>query len=200
MNTYSRTRHGKKIKAIVIHHEAGILTSSAIANVFKTRNSSANYSIDKNGEICLHVPEEFRAWTTGGTTPDDYSITIELSNDKLGGNWHISDATISAAVSLVVDICKRYGIAKLYYDGKNGTLLRHCDFQATACPGEYFKSITETFCARVNEQLKTTPPAYNTTYHVQTGAFSKKENAEKQVEKLKKQGISAIIKEEGKEE
>lgn len=205
VDTYSKTRHGQKVRAIVVHHEAGILTPAQIANVFKNRNSSANYSIDKDGNICLHVPEEFRAWTTGGTNPDDYSITIELSNDKTGGNWHISDNTINTAAALCADICKRYGIASLYYDEKKGTLLRHCDFQATSCPGEYFKSRTSEFCDYVNELMKegtqTTETPKNTqkkgkSYKVQAGSFSKKENAQKYVETLKKQGIDTIIKEE----
>lgn len=195
-----------KIRALVIHHEAGILTGSAIQNVFKSRKSSANYSIDKNGEISLHVPEEYRAWTTGGRNPDDYSITIELSNDRIGGDWHISDATIEAAEKLAADICRRYGIKKLYYDGKNGTLLRHCDFQPTACPGPYFKGITDHFCNEVNKLITEAEKPAETPenasdggtdsglYHVQTGAFKNKENAEKQAEKLKQQGIEAVVK------
>lgn len=196
--TYSPTRHGQKIRAIVVHHEAGILSAAAIQNVFKNRKSSANYSIDKAGNICLHVYEENRAWTTGGTNPDDYAVTIELSNDKVGGNWHISNATIEAAERLCADICRRYGIKKLYYDGKNGTLLRHCDFQATACPGDYFKSITPAFCEAVNKLISCEPePDSDALYHVQTGAFKSKENAEKQAEELRKQGIQTVIKKGG---
>lgn len=196
VDTYSKTRHGQKIRAIVVHHEAGILSDAQIANVFKNRNSSANYSIDKDGVICLHVPEEFRAWTTGGTTPDDYSITIELSNDKTGGNWHISDNTINSAAALCADICKRYGISKLYYDGKKGTLLRHCDYQATACPGNYFKSRTDEFCNYVNELMKEPETKKKAKYKVQTGAFSEKENAERYAAELNKKGIATVIKEE----
>lgn len=191
VKTYTNTRHGKTPRAIVIHHEAGNLTADEIAKVFSSRKSSANYSIDETGEVCLHVPEEYRAWTTGGTDPDDYSITIELANDATGEPWHISDSTISSAVQLCADICRRYGIKKLYYDGKSGTLLRHCDFKATACPGAYFKSRTTQFCDRVNILLD----ADNVVYTVQAGAFKNKANADTYAKALNDRGISAIVKE-----
>lgn len=196
VTTHSKGRGGETVRAIVVHHMAGNLSLMDCQRVFQGRNSSATYAIDSKGNIAQYVDEDDRPWTTSGANPDNHAITIELANDITSGNWHISDETIKAAVGLCSDICLRYNIERLYYDGKNGTLLRHCDYAATACPGPYFKSITEQFCEWVNEDLAVKRNASKTTlYHVQTGAFKNKENAEKLAEKMQSEGYETIIKE-----
>lgn len=202
VKTHSNGRRGMKPRAIVVHHQAGNLSAEALRDVFTRRNSSAHYGIDVHGNICQYVDENDRAWTTGGGDPDNYAITMELANDQTGGNWHISDSTINVAAALCADICRRWGIKKLYYDGKRGTLLRHCDFQPTACPGPYFKSRTAEFCSYVNtlinapadNQQKEDKPA--ALYRVQTGAYKNKANAEAAAAELRRKGYETIIKED----
>lgn len=176
---------------------AGNLSLTQCQNVFKNRKSSATYAIDSKGNIGQYVDEADRPWTTSGADPDNYCITIELANDITGGNWHISDATINKAAELCADICKRYNISKLYYDGKKGTLLRHCDYASTACPGPYFKSRTAEFCNYVNSLIEA-KGENDKIYRVQLGAFKNKENATNYAEELKKKGINAIVKEDTK--
>lgn len=195
MTTHSKGRNNETVRAVVIHHEAGDLTLKQVQSVFQNRNSSANYCIDKYGNIGQYVDEADRPWTTSGADPDDHAITIELANDQIGGQWHISKSTITKAVELTADICERYGIKKLYYDGKNGTLLRHCDYSATACPGPYFKSITNDFCLWVNQKMAQDADT-ETLYHVQTGAFKNKENADRLAEKMRSEGYDTVIKED----
>lgn len=195
VSTHSKGRKGHKVTAIVVHHNAGNLSLKQAQNIFQSRKSSAHYDIDVNGAIAQYVDEDDRSWCTSGEDPDLRTITIELANDKTGGVWHISDKTMQACVYLCTDICKRYGISKLYYDGKRGTLLRHCDYAPTACPGPYFKQQTDNFCRAVNAGLG---GAYDNhedaIYHVQAGAFKSKENAEAYQAELKKQGIDTVIK------
>lgn len=193
VSTHSNGRAGNKVSKIVVHHMAGNLSLQQCQRTFQNRKSSANYAIDSSGNIAQYVDEKDRPWTTSGSDPDNYCITIELANDQIGGQWHISDATIASCEKLCADICKRYGISKLYYNGKSGTLLRHCDYHATACPGPYFKSITDKFCDDVNALISGGDSQY---FRVQLGAFKNKENAEKYAETLKKQGIDAIVKED----
>lgn len=204
VTTHSNGRSGHKVEKVVVHHMAGNLSLEECQKVFQNRNSSATYAIDTKGNIAQYVDENDRPWTTSGADPDNYCITIELANDQIGGNWHISEATIRACVGLVADICERYGISKLFYNGKNGTLLRHCDYHATACPGPYFKSITNDFCTWVNQKMEQdknhgTEQTFDTLYKVQTGAFSSKANAEAMAEKLNKSGFATTIKEEKKD-
>lgn len=174
---------------------AGNLSLERCKTTFQNRKSSATYAIDSAGNIAQYVDEKDRPWTTSGADPDNHAITIELANDQTGGNWHISDATIDAAVNLCADICKRYNISKMYYDGKRGTLLRHCDYSATACPGPYFKSITNSFCEKVNKLITHETTGDDTRYVVQAGSFKNKANAENYQKTLEKQGIKTVIKE-----
>lgn len=196
VSTHSSGRAGKKVTKIVVHHMAGNLSLKQCQSVFQNRKSSATYAIDSNGNIAQYVDEDDRPWTTSGADPDNYCITIELANDTIGGNWHISDNAINKCAELCADICKRYGITKLYYDGKKGTLLRHCDYAATACPAAYFKSITDEFCNYVNTLISgnTSDLKEGEYYRVQLGAFKNKDNAEAYAETLKKQGIDTVIK------
>ncbi|WP_105302986.1 N-acetylmuramoyl-L-alanine amidase [Anaerolactibacter massiliensis] len=148
-------RAGNKISRIVIHHQAGNLSLQTLGNVFKNRQASAHYGIDSNGRIGQYVDEAYRAWTTSGWEPDRNTVTIEVANSQAGGNWPISDAAMSSLIKLCADICKRNGISRLYYNGKNGTLLRHCDYSATSCPGPYIKEHTNYICDQVNALLGT---------------------------------------------
>ena len=130
-----------KIRKITIHHMAGKLTVEECGEVFQTREASANYGIDNSGRVGMYVEEKDRAWASGSGENDHQSVNIELANDQIGGDWHVSDKVIAKCIDLVTDICKRNGITKLNYTGnKNGNLTMHCYFAATACPGPYLKS------------------------------------------------------------
>lgn len=193
VTTHSNGRNGEKVTAIVVHHMAGCLTLQQCEKVFQNRKSSATYAIDIDGNVAQYVDENDRPWTTSGSNPDNHAITIELANTIEGVSnktWTISDKTMQACIELCADICKRYNIPKLYYSGKTGTLLRHCDYSATACPGSYFISKTPYFVNEVNKILQ----GDNTYYRVQMGAFKNKENAENYAKELNKKGIEAIVK------
>ena len=148
-----------KITKITIHHWAGVGTLDTFKNIVMNpnREMSANYAIDVDGKIGLFCPEADRSWCSSSQFNDNRSITVEVSNSAYGdaSGWPISDASYKALIRLCVDICKRNGIPKLYYDGTNGTLTRHCDLAPTSCPGPYIKSKTQQICNEVNAQLQT---------------------------------------------
>lgn len=165
-SNYSKGREGHKIKKITIHHMAGVMSGEQCAKLFQNsaRNASANYCIGVKGDIVCNVEEENRAWTSSSKSNDIEAITIEVSNDKVGGQWTISKASWNALVKLCIDICKRYKIT-LKYDGtKNGTLTRHCMFANTDCPGTYFKNKTSDFVKEVNAGLITTTATNTATF------------------------------------
>lgn len=146
-----------KITKITIHHWAGVGTLDTFKNIVMNpnREMSANYAIDVNGKIGLFCPEADRSWCSSSQLNDNRSVTIEVSNSAYGdaSGWPISDASYKALIRLCVDICKRNGIPKLYYDGTNGTLTRHCDLAPTLCPGPYIKDKTQQICDEVNARL-----------------------------------------------
>lgn len=146
-----------KIDSIVIHHMAGVLTAEQCGNVFAStsRQASSNYGIDSNGNVGLYVDEGNRSWATSSAAVDNKAVTIEVSNDSTGGNWHVSDKALAKTIELCTDICQRNGIEKLNFTGdKSGNLLMHRYYAATACPGEYLASKFPYIAEEVNKRLK----------------------------------------------
>ena len=187
------TRPGK-ISKITIHHMAGNLTVETCGNVFapSSRQASSNYGIGTDGRVGMYVEEKNRAWTSSNRANDEVAVTIEVANDGGAPNWHVSDKALAALIDLCVDICKRNGIAKLNWTGDaSGNLTIHKFFAATNCPGPYLESKMAYIANEVNKRLT---PASNTLYRVQVGAYSKKENAEAMLKKLKAAGFDGYIK------
>lgn len=148
------SRDGKKITDITIHHMAGNLTVEQCGQVFQTRPASSNYGIDSRGRVGLYVDEKYASWANSNFASNQRSITIELANDRTGGNWHVSDTAINKCIELCVDICRRNGIPRLNFTGNtNGNLTAHRMFTATACPGDYLYSKFNYIATEVNKQL-----------------------------------------------
>lgn len=146
-----------KIKKITIHHMAGNLSVESCGALFAkpSRRASSNYGIGTDGRIALYVEEANRSWCSSSSENDNQAITIEVANDVIGGNWHISDKAYKALIELCVDICKRNDIKELVWNGtKSGTLTCHYMFAATACPGAYLKSKMPEIAKEVNTRLK----------------------------------------------
>ena len=144
------------IKKITIHHMAGNMSIESCGNSFalSSRQASSNYGIGTDGRIGLYVEEKNRAWTSSNADNDNQAITIEVANDQIGGQWHVSDKAMSALIDLCVDICKRNGIARLNYTGdKSGNLTMHKWFASTLCPGPYLESKFPYIAEQVNKKL-----------------------------------------------
>lgn len=185
------TVNNKQNKKITIHHMAGNLTIERCGELFanSNRQASSNYGIGTDGRIGLYVEEKHRAWTSSNYGNDSQAVTIEVANDEVGGNWHVSDKAMESLINLCVDICKRNGISQLNWTGDaNGNLTCHYMFKATSCPGPYLKSKMAWIAAEVNKRLSGNTTASSTTnskklYRVQIGAFSNKSNADKMLQK-----------------
>lgn len=145
-----------KIDTIIIHHMAAVWTVEECGNSFASaaRLASSNYGVDSSGNVGLYVDEANRSWATSSPAIDNRAVTIEVSNDKAGGNWHVSDKALKKTIELCADICKRNGIKKLNFTGdKTGNLLMHRYFAPTACPGEYLASKFPYIAKEVNKIL-----------------------------------------------
>ncbi len=189
-----------KIDTITIHHMAGNLTVEQCGSVFapKSRKASSNYGIGTDGRVGLYVDEANRSWCSSNSANDNRAITIEVANDQIGGNWHVSDTALNKLIELCVDICKRNGISKLNYTGnKSGNLTMHKWFAATACPGPYLESkfqyISQKVNAKLNSQVEPSTSASSKTWYrvrktwadkkSQLGAYRILSNAKAQVDK-----------------
>lgn len=155
-----------KIDKITPHHQAGNLTFQQVVNSLNSRGGSVNYIIQSDGKIGCMIDEQYRAWTSNSRDNDMRAVTIEVANDVIGGNWHVSDKALKSLINLCVDICKRNGIKALNFTGDStGNLTMHKYFTATACPGPYLASKFPYIAEQVNKQLnaKTTTAAKKPT-------------------------------------
>ena len=136
---------------------AGNLSVETCGAVFQTKKASSNYGIGSDGRIGMYVEEHNRAWTSSSPDNDHQAVTIEVANDRIGGDWHVSDKALAKLIDLCVDICKRNGIKQLNYTGdKNGNLTMHKWFAATNCPGAYLESKFPYIASEVNKKLTRT--------------------------------------------
>lgn len=144
------------IRKITLHHMAGNMSLEAFgALVAKpSRQMSANYAIDTDGNIGLFCPEADRSWCSSSPENDHQAVTVEIANDGGAPDWHVSDAALEAAVRLCVDVCQRNGMPGLTWTGdSSGTLTCHYMFKATACPGPYLKGKMPWIAAEVTRRL-----------------------------------------------
>lgn len=147
------SREGTPITDITIHHMAGDLTVYQCGEVFQNREASANYGIDGEGRVGLYVDEKYASWANANAASNRRSITIELANDQIGGDWHVYDTALEKCIELCVDICQRNGITLIYTGDTSGTLTRHNMFYATTCPGPYLQSKFPYIADEVNKRL-----------------------------------------------
>ena len=156
-------RQGNGVSRIIIHHMAGNLSLEALGRIMESRQSSATYGIDVNGNIGRYVDEAYRPWTSSSWEADKCAVTIEVANNSGAPDWTVSDASMNALIELCADICKRNGIPRLNYTGdKSGNLHMHKWYAATACPGPYLGSKFHYIAAEVNKRLNgsaTTAPS-----------------------------------------
>ena len=145
-----------RINKITIHHMAANLSVEQCGNIFANRNrqASSNYGIGSDGRVGLYVDEANRSWCSSNGDNDHQAITIEVANDVIGGNWHVSDTALAKLIDLCVDICERNNIDRLVFTGNaSGNLTLHKYFAATMCPGPYLESKMPYIAQEVNRRL-----------------------------------------------
>ena len=162
----------KKIQKITIHHMAGNLSVETCGSVFQNKKASANYGIGSDGRIGMYVEEHNRAWTSSNSGNDHQAVTIEVANDEIGGDWHVSDTALAKLIDLCVDICKRNNIKQLNFTGDtSGNLTMHKWFTATVCPGAYLESKFPYIAAEVNKRLTPAETTLKPTVYVRFSWF-----------------------------
>ena len=144
-NNYTVGTEGAKKTEITIHHCAGILTSEQIGAIFqnKSRGASSHYGIGKTGDIAQFVSEKDTAWTNSNWESNKRAIT----NDVMGGDWHVSNESLAKLIVLVSDIAIRNNIKLV----KGKTLTWHRMYSATTCPGDYLLSKIDYIIEKANE-------------------------------------------------
>lgn len=129
---YTPGRGGQRIKYIVRHHNAGILTIDGCWDVWQTRQASAHYQVENSGRIGQLVNDSDTAWHAADLLRNQQSIGIEHANSG-GANqdWPISDTVIKQGARLAAALCRYYNLGRPEY-GKN--IKDHKETGQTSCP------------------------------------------------------------------
>jgi hypothetical protein len=167
-----------EIDTVTIHCVVGQTTAQALGEYFANpqRRGSSNYGIGQDGSIGLYVPEEDRAWTSGGVDingneifvngisgfmNDHRAITIEVSSDHFYP-YAVTDAAMEGLIKLLVDICTRYPkIHRLRWQADKSlvgntelqNMTAHRWFANTECPGDYLYERFGDIAKEVNRRL-----------------------------------------------
>lgn len=194
-----------RIDRITPHCVVGQLSCETICACFpKGRDASCNYGIGSDGRISLIVEEKNRSWCSSSGANDQRAITIECASDKTAP-YAMNDAVYQSLIKLCVDICKRNGKTKLLWFGDKDKSLNyepkddemvitvHRWFANKSCPGDWLYSRLGDLAAKVTAQLGEKTEDSGVLYRVQTGAFSKKSNADAMLAKVKAAGFDAFI-------
>lgn len=196
------------IDTITIHCVVGQCTAKRIGEIFQptSRQASSNYGIGYDGGIGLYVEEKNRSWCSSSNANDQRAITIEVASDTTEP-YAVTDKAYAALLDLVTDICKRNGIKKLVWstnkedrvNHKNGcNMTVHRDYANKSCPGKYLYDRHGEIAAEVNKRLGATTTTETVLYRVQTGAFSKKANADAMLAQVKAKGFDTYMVKVGK--
>lgn len=207
----------KAIDTITIHCVVGQCGVEALGSEFAktSKKASSNYGIGYDGRIGMYVEEKDRSWCSSNSANDNRAITIECASD-MTPPYAINDKVYAALVELCADICKRNNIKELKWKGDKSLIGQpdkqnmtvHRWFANKSCPGDYIYERLGKIADEVNAKLNgnvepskkpetATAESESVVYRVQTGAFSKKENADALYKKLKASGFSAYVTKSG---
>lgn len=198
-----------KIDTITIHCVVGQCSVETLGNVFAptSRQASSNYGVGVDGRIGMYCEEKDRSWCSSNAANDHRAITIEVASDTTHP-YAVNDKAYAGMLDLVTDICKRNGIKKLIWsenktdrvNHKNGcNMTVHRDYANKSCPGDYLYSRMAQIASEVNKRLgsiNTSPETEKPSevlYRVQTGAFSKKANADAMLKQVKAKGFDTYM-------
>ncbi len=165
------TRHKEEsrnhaIDTITIHCMAAQWTARECCDYFAAteRRCSSNYAVGRDGSVGMSVEEKDRSYCSSNAENDHRAVTIEVASDTTAP-YAVSDRAYEALITLLVDICRRNGIARLLWqedkaligqvDKQNMTV--HRWFSEKDCPGKYLYELHGDIAARVNAILTHMP-------------------------------------------
>lgn len=134
---YKVGRKGHKVNKIVVHHNAGNLTTEGCRKTWNARPperpASAHYQVEADGTIGQLVKLANTAYHAGNLEANYTSIGVEHANTSNKAPWAVPQKTLDAGAHLVAALCLKFKLGEPTW-GKN--VFPHKYFDATACPGE----------------------------------------------------------------
>lgn len=139
---YSKGRGGNKIDKVVVHYNAGDLSIGGCYSVWQTREASAHYQVESDGDIGQLVYDGNTAWHCGVWNQNQRSIGIEHAN-KADGT--ITEECLDNGAHLVAAVCKYFGLGRPEW---LVNVFPHKYFKSTSCPGQIYGSQKDDYMAR----------------------------------------------------
>jgi murein L,D-transpeptidase YcbB/YkuD len=110
------------------------------------------------------VNPDRRPYSTGGT-PDPNSVTFEVDNSSVGGDWPVSPAALEALIDVIVYHASQSPRAGKGF-AKNEPSVRqseffiawHSQYKATACPGPFIMSQLDYIVDQCNKRASGVAP------------------------------------------
>lgn len=199
------------IDRITPHCVVGQCSVETLGSIFLpiSRQASCNYGIGADGRVGMYVEEKNRSWCSSSSANDQRAVTIECASDTTEP-YAFKDVVYQKLITLCADICRRNGKSKLLWLGDKDKTLNytpksdemvltvHRWFANKSCPGNWMYSRMGDLAEKVTAQLGgTSAGSSGTLYRVQTGAFSKKSNADAMEKKLKAKGFDTYMVQSG---
>jgi hypothetical protein len=144
LNVTGHVTHTKHRKTMVtVHHNGGRLSHEGVLSVWKTRPASAHFDVDGFGDVAQFVEMNEYAWATGSTNGNQASISIELCNSAVGGDWPVSEVTWRSGARLAGWI-----FAKVIGERpSSANIVPHHHWKPTTCAGPYMDNTLASFVA-----------------------------------------------------
>jgi len=175
---------------IVVHNTANDASAANEVAYMISNNSqvSFHYAVDDK-QIVQGIPENRNAWHAGdggSGKGNRYGLSIEICYSKSGGSRFIEAEKLAAKFIASKLKEKGWGIDKV---------TKHQDYSGKYCPHRTLNMGWQRFLNMVKTELDALngSSSSSTLYRVQTGAFSKKTNADKIAAELKKKGFDAYV-------
>lgn len=130
---------------VTFHHNGGRLTHEGVLNVWKTRPASAHFNVDRVGSVCQFVKANEYAWACANQLGNQTTISIEMANESIGGNWPVSETTWKAAARLAGWLFARV----IGQRPSSSNIFYHHDWYNTSCAGSYMDSKKDELIAEV---------------------------------------------------
>ena len=175
---------------IVVHNTANDASAkNEIAYMIRNNNQvSFHYAIDDK-EIVQGIPENRNTWNAGdggNGKGNRKGLSIEICYSKSGGNKFIEAEKLAAKFIASKLKEKGWGIDKV---------TKHQDYSGKYCPHRTLDMGWQRFLNMVKTELDALNDSSSSSilYRVQTGAFSKKSNADALLAKLKAAGFDTYM-------
>lgn len=119
---------------VTLHHNGGrLLSHENILSIWQVRPASAHFNVDSAGSCAQFVRVNEYAWATGSTVGNTRSISIEMSNQTVGPEWKVGEATWKSTARLAGWLFARVIGTRPTSD----TLVVHHYWSSTECAGPY---------------------------------------------------------------